>query len=99
MLRTFDELGYRQEQRFHFELGLLKLVHLRRLLPVEEVLSQFPVGAAAQVQPRAQSCGCCRLAYRLRAPVANRVRVRCACSGEHEACVFSVRGGQEPEAV
>lgn len=43
MLRTFDELGYRQEQRFHFELGLLKLVHLRRLLPVEEVLSQLPV--------------------------------------------------------
>jgi DNA polymerase-3 subunit gamma/tau len=45
MLRTFDELGYRQEQRFHFELGLLKLVHLRRLLPVEELLSQFPAGA------------------------------------------------------
>jgi DNA polymerase-3 subunit gamma/tau len=40
MLRTFDELGYRQEQRFHFELGLLKLVHLRRLLPIEEALSQ-----------------------------------------------------------
>ncbi len=46
MLRTFDELGYRQEQRFHFELGLLKLVHLRRLLPIEEVLSQFPVTGA-----------------------------------------------------
>jgi DNA polymerase-3 subunit gamma/tau len=43
MLRTFDELGYRQEQRFHFELGLLKLVHLRRLLPVEELLSQIPI--------------------------------------------------------
>ena len=41
MLRTFDELGYRQEQRFHFELGLLKLVHLKRLLPVEEVLSSL----------------------------------------------------------
>jgi DNA polymerase-3 subunit gamma/tau len=41
MLRTFDELGYRQEQRFHFELGLIKLVHLRRLLPMEEVLSQL----------------------------------------------------------
>jgi len=54
MLRTFDELGYRQEQRFHFELGLLKLVHLRRLLPVEEVLSQFPVsGGGAQVRPKA----------------------------------------------
>jgi DNA polymerase-3 subunit gamma/tau len=44
MLRTFDELGYRQEQRFHFELGLLKLVHLQRLLPVEEILSGMPVG-------------------------------------------------------
>jgi DNA polymerase III subunit gamma/tau len=48
MLRTFDELGYRQEQRFHFELGLLKLVHLRRLLPVEEVLSKFgPSGSGS----------------------------------------------------
>jgi DNA polymerase III subunit gamma/tau len=51
MLRTFDELGYRQEQRFHFELGLLKLVHLRRLLPIEEVLSQFPVGGGPRPGP------------------------------------------------
>ena len=42
MLRTFNELGYRQEQRLHFELGLLKLLHLRRLLPMEELLSQLP---------------------------------------------------------
>jgi DNA polymerase-3 subunit gamma/tau len=49
MLRTFDELGYRQEQRFHFELGLLKLVHLRRLLPIEEVLSRFPVSGSGQL--------------------------------------------------
>jgi DNA polymerase III subunit gamma/tau len=42
MLRTFDELNYRQEQRFHLELGLVKLVHLQRLLPVEELLSQLP---------------------------------------------------------
>jgi DNA polymerase-3 subunit gamma/tau len=54
MLRTFDELGYRQEQRFHFELGLLKLVHLRRLLPVEQVLSQFPVaGGTGQARAKA----------------------------------------------
>src|SRR5215469_3388772 len=53
MLRTFDELGYRQEQRFHFELGLLKLVHLQRLLPVEEVLSRLPVpGGSGQATPR-----------------------------------------------
>jgi DNA polymerase-3 subunit gamma/tau len=42
MLRTFDELNYRQEQRFHLELGLIKLVHLQRLLPVEDLLSQLP---------------------------------------------------------
>src|ERR1700721_3570939 len=36
MLRTFDELGYRQEQRFHFELGLLKLCPLPPLRPIEE---------------------------------------------------------------
>jgi DNA polymerase-3 subunit gamma/tau len=39
MLRTFDELGYRQEQRFHLELGVLKLVHAQRLLPLEQILS------------------------------------------------------------
>jgi DNA polymerase-3 subunit gamma/tau len=47
MLRTFDELNYRQEPRFHLELGLLKLVHLQRLLPVEQLLSQLGSGAPA----------------------------------------------------
>ena len=36
MLRTFDELGYRQEQRFQLELGVLKLVHAQRMLPLEQ---------------------------------------------------------------
>ncbi len=49
MLRTFDELNYRQEQRFHLELGLVKLVHLQRLLPVEELLSQLPSGGASGI--------------------------------------------------
>ena len=39
LLRTFDDLNYRQEQRFHLELGLLKLVMAQRLLPLEELLS------------------------------------------------------------
>jgi len=39
VLRTFDDLNYRQEQRFHLELGLLKLIHAQRLLPLEELLS------------------------------------------------------------
>src|SRR6201996_3524088 len=39
ILRTFDELNYRQEPRLHLELGLMKLVHLQRLLPLEQILS------------------------------------------------------------
>jgi DNA polymerase-3 subunit gamma/tau len=42
-LRTHDELGYKQEQRFHLELGVLKMVHAQRLLPMEELLSQQPI--------------------------------------------------------
>jgi DNA polymerase III subunit gamma/tau len=45
MLRTHDELGYRPEQRFHLELGVLKMVHAQRLLPVEELLSQVAPGS------------------------------------------------------
>jgi DNA polymerase-3 subunit gamma/tau len=51
MLRTFDELGYRQEQRFHLELGLLKLVHVQRLVPIEELLSQLGSAPANPVKP------------------------------------------------
>ncbi|HZE82514.1 MAG TPA: DNA polymerase III subunit gamma/tau, partial [Candidatus Polarisedimenticolia bacterium] len=52
MLRTFDELGYRQEQRFHLELGVLKLVHAQRILPLEQILSQ--VAGETQRAPEAQ---------------------------------------------
>ena len=44
MLRTFDDLNYRQEQRFHLELGLMKLVHAQRLLPLEQLLSGVASG-------------------------------------------------------
>ena len=53
MLRTHNELGYKQEQRFHLELGLLKMAHAQRLLPMEQLLSDVaassnvPGGAAA----------------------------------------------------
>ncbi|MGC1372257.1 MAG: DNA polymerase III subunit gamma/tau, partial [Candidatus Sulfotelmatobacter sp.] len=39
MLRMHGELGYKQEQRFHLELGLLKMAHAQRLLPIEQLLS------------------------------------------------------------
>jgi DNA polymerase III subunit gamma/tau len=58
MLRTHSELGYRQEQRFHLELGLLKMAHAARLLPLEQLLSestgavaQRPVGKPSNVSP------------------------------------------------
>jgi DNA polymerase-3 subunit gamma/tau len=47
MLRSFDEMNYRQEPRFHLELGLLKLVHTQRLIPLEQLMSQLPGGAGA----------------------------------------------------
>jgi DNA polymerase III subunit gamma/tau len=46
MLRTYGELGYRQEQRFHLELGLLKMAHAQRLLPLEQLLSEVTISPA-----------------------------------------------------
>jgi DNA polymerase-3 subunit gamma/tau len=51
MLRTHAELGYRQEQRFHLELGLLKMSHAERLLPIEQLLSEAGLPAAAPSKP------------------------------------------------
>jgi DNA polymerase-3 subunit gamma/tau len=48
ILRTFDDLNYRQEQRFHLELGVLKLIHAQRLLPIEELLSGASGGSNAR---------------------------------------------------
>jgi DNA polymerase-3 subunit gamma/tau len=50
MLRTHGELGYKQEQRFHLELGLLKMAHAQRLLPIEQLLSEV-AGAAGTGSP------------------------------------------------
>jgi DNA polymerase-3 subunit gamma/tau len=60
VLRTFDDLNYRQEQRFHLELGLLKLIHAQRLLPLEELLSGVAAGGS----------------FRSAAPVAGQASVR-----------------------
>ena len=49
MLRTHGELGYRQEQRFHLELGLLKMAHAQRLLPIEQLLSDVAAGPSGAV--------------------------------------------------
>ncbi len=55
MLRTFDDLGYRQEQRFHLELGLLKLVYTQRLLPLDDILRRLSTGTALSSATKSQS--------------------------------------------
>ena len=52
MLRTHSELGCKQEQRFHLELGLLKMAHAQRLLPIEQLLSEVAASPAASGVPR-----------------------------------------------
>jgi DNA polymerase-3 subunit gamma/tau len=76
MLRTFDQLNYRQEQRFHLELGLLKLVHLQRLLPMEQLLSQLPVSVKGTGGGALPSGGSGRAipASTSSAPISNTVR-------------------------
>ncbi len=55
MLRTHGDVSYKQEQRFHLELGLLKMVHAQRLLPLEQLLSaaslEKPAVAPAKAAP------------------------------------------------
>ena len=50
MLRTHGELGYKQEQRFHLELGLLKMAHAQKLIPMEQLLSGVAAAPAPTVQ-------------------------------------------------
>src|SRR5277367_3215994 len=52
MLRTHGELGYKQEQRFHLELGLLKMSHAQKLLPIEQLLSDAAASPPATTAPR-----------------------------------------------
>jgi DNA polymerase-3 subunit gamma/tau len=41
LLRTESEMRYSLQPRFHLELGLMKLVHARRLAPLEGLLAQL----------------------------------------------------------
>jgi DNA polymerase-3 subunit gamma/tau len=54
MLRTHGELGYKQEQRFHLELGLLKMTHAQKLIPIEQLLSDVASGSPVAA-PKPQS--------------------------------------------
>jgi DNA polymerase-3 subunit gamma/tau len=80
MLRTHGELGYRQEQRFHLELGLLKMAHAQRLLPIEQLLSD-----AALPSNSGQQRGGGRPV--LAAPLANNPEVRRTDPPAHSSSV------------
>jgi DNA polymerase-3 subunit gamma/tau len=54
MLRTHGELGYKQEQRFHLELGLLKMAHAQKLIPIEQLLSDAAAAAPTAQRPAAR---------------------------------------------
>jgi DNA polymerase-3 subunit gamma/tau len=54
MLRTHGELGYKQEQRFHLELGLLKMAHAQKLIPIEQLLSDI-ASVPASSAPKSSS--------------------------------------------
>ena len=85
MLRTFDDLNYRQEQRFHLELGLMKLVHAQRLLPLEELLSGVASGnAGSQRRDR-------RLRAHLRAATAHALLHRHLIAQQSVATALAVR--------
>jgi DNA polymerase-3 subunit gamma/tau len=70
MLRTHSDLGYKQEQRFHLELGLLKLVHAQRLLPLEQFLSG-EVSKPGVTPPRASAPSTTGNSSATRGPVAS----------------------------
>ena len=52
MLNTFDALNETQEHRFHVELGMLKMVHAQRLLPIEQLLSGVAGGVLLRSAPQ-----------------------------------------------
>ena len=79
MLRTHGELGYRQEQRFHLELGLLKMAHAQRLLPIEQLLSE--TAGTASPRPLGKP-----------SVVPDIKRPEAAAGGALHQC-FAVRGG------
>ena len=69
MLRTHGDVSYKSEQRFHLELGILKMVHAQRLLPLEQLLSG---AASAQPSPSASRPAQAPAARPASAPAASR---------------------------
>jgi DNA polymerase III subunit gamma/tau len=92
MLRSFDEMNYRQEPRFHLELGLLKLVHTQRLIPLEQLMSQLPAGGGSASRPSVPSSVPGRLAAPT-APAAQRLPTQQPAPPRSVTSSEAARGG------
>ena len=98
VLRTFDDLNYRQEQRFHLELGLLKLIHAQRLLPIEELLSGVASGAGGRgaVTSSAPRTGVSASRQESSRPVSTRFAQHAESAGKIGLAVAAVASGGAP---
>jgi len=52
LLRTEGEMRYSLQPRFHLELGLIKLVHARKLAPLESLLTELRAAGTASGAPK-----------------------------------------------
>jgi DNA polymerase-3 subunit gamma/tau len=93
MLRSFDEMNYRQEPRFHLELGLLKLVHTQRLIPLEQLMSQLPAGGGNASRPSVPSSVPSRIAASTPAPAATQRAASQPAPPRSVASSEAARGG------
>jgi DNA polymerase-3 subunit gamma/tau len=50
-LKLYQDLHHSPQPRFHTELGLLKLVHAARLVPIEEMIARLDTGGAPVPPP------------------------------------------------
>ena len=80
LLRTESEMRYALQPRFHLELGLMKLVHARRLAPLEALLGQLgepgALAKAAAAAPRSPATAPVRPAPLQTAPASPALPMR-----------------------
>jgi DNA polymerase-3 subunit gamma/tau len=97
LLRAFDVLAKAEQDlrvaahpRYHFEMALLRWMHLRKLVPLAEVLEQF--GSGSRVQAPAASRPPTSPARAAAAPAAARPAPRPGAPAERDAPVVAAPG-------
>lgn len=75
LLQTDDDLRRKLDPRVHLEMGLLRLIHAKRLAPLEELLAEVREGASGVEANRAgqRSAAAASAAFAARAPGAGTI--------------------------